>query len=192
MECFATSTSRLYIWMIFSSQVRMLPPTSLAIWCLPRASSHCQRELKTCYSSPTCNFFEYPPCPRRLEDAFYYVVFRSGRGLPRCEECLGILCPIKNPFSATQLTVDASDVAVGAELSERDKAREWSPLAFFSHSLSLAERKYSTFDRELLAIFLAVKHFRQHLEGRKFYIQTDHKPLTYALTSATDLSLIHI
>ena len=73
-------------------------------------------------------------------------------------------------------------------MSERDKAGEWSPLAFFSHSLSLAERKYSTFNRELLAIFLAVKHFRHHLEGRKFYIQTDHKPLTYALTSATDRS----
>ena len=52
-----------------------------------------------------------------------------------------------NPFSATSLTVDASDCAVGAELSQRDKDSSWQPLAFFSHALSPTERKYSTFDR---------------------------------------------
>ena len=35
--------------------------------------------------------------------------------------------------------------------------------------------------RELLAIYLAVKHFRHFLEGRQFHICTDHKPLTYAI-----------
>ena len=93
-----------------------------------------------------------------------------------------------NPFSATCLAVDASDVVVGAELAQRDKSGNWCPLAFFSHSLSLAERKYSAFDRELLAMFLAVKRFRHQLEGQKKFINTDHKPLTYALTSAADRS----
>ena len=37
----------------------------------------------------------------------------------------------------------------------------------------------STFDRELLAIYLAIKHFRHFVEGREFYIATDHKPLTF-------------
>ena len=93
-----------------------------------------------------------------------------------------------NPFSATCLAVDASDVAVGAELAQRDKAGHWCPLAFFSHSLSSAERKYSALDRELLAMYLAVRHFRHHLEGRKFFINTDHKPLTFAFTSGADRS----
>ena len=42
------------------------------------------------------------------------------------------------------------------------------------------------FSRELLAIYLAVKHFRHLLEGRDFTIFTDHKPLVYALKFPTD------
>ncbi len=49
-----------------------------------------------------------------------------------------------------------------------------------------AETRYSTFDRELLAIYLAVKHFRYFLEGRQFHIWMDHKPLTFALSSRLD------
>ena len=46
-----------------------------------------------------------------------------------------------------------------------------------------AETRYSTFDRELHGVFLAVKHFSYFVEGREFYVLTDHKPLTYALSS---------
>lgn len=41
---------------------------------------------------------------------------------------------------------------------------------------------YSTYDRELLAIYMAIKHFRHLVEGRKLTILTDHKPLTFALS----------
>ena len=58
--------------------------------------------------------------------------------------------------------------------------------AFYSHTLTPAERKYSAFDRELLAVYLAVKHFKHFLEGRQFIIYTDHKPLTHAIVSASD------
>lgn len=49
-----------------------------------------------------------------------------------------------------------------------------------SKKLSPAQRKYSPYDRELLAIYTAVKYYRHLLEGRKFTIYTDHKPLVYA------------
>src|SRR5699024_2656196 len=49
-----------------------------------------------------------------------------------------------------------------------------------------AQRKYSAFDRELLAIYLAIQHYRYMLEGRDFIIFTDHKPLTTALKSPTE------
>ena len=52
-------------------------------------------------------------------------------------------------------------------------------LAYFLKPLKPAERRYSTFDRELLGMYLAVKHFRHSVEGRQFHILTDHKPLTY-------------
>ena len=64
----------------------------------------------------------------------------------------------------------------------------WVPLAFFSRKSSDSERKYSAFDRELLASYSAIKHFRHFLESRSFTFYTDHKPLTSALRSQTDRS----
>ena len=59
----------------------------------------------------------------------------------------------------------------------------WVPLAFFSKKLQPAETRYSAFSRELLAMYLATKHFRYFLEGRSFHILTDHKPITFAMQS---------
>ena len=89
-----------------------------------------------------------------------------------------------DPTDSVSLTTDASDVAVGVVLASSAGA----PLAFFSKKLSAAETKYSTFDRELLAVFLAIRHFRHMLEGKPFTIWTDHKPLCGALTSGTEKS----
>ncbi|UYV66380.1 hypothetical protein LAZ67_4001492 [Cordylochernes scorpioides] len=47
-------------------------------------------------------------------------------------------------------------------------------------------KKYSAYDRELLAVYLAIKHFRHLLEGRQFPVYTDHKPLTYAFQQNLD------
>ncbi|GFO32837.1 Gag Pol polyprotein [Plakobranchus ocellatus] len=91
------------------------------------------------------------------------------------------------PDAPTSLTVDASSTAVGAQLEQR-QGQSWVPLAFFSRKLSDAEKKYSAFDRELLASYSAIKHFRHFLKGRPFTLYTDHKPLTFALSSETDRS----
>jgi RNase H-like domain found in reverse transcriptase len=80
-----------------------------------------------------------------------------------------------DPAAPVSLATDASATHVGAVLQQWH-AGSWWPLAFFSRKLSKAEVYYSTFDRELLAAFLAVKHFRFQLEGRSFRLYTDHKP----------------
>ena len=85
----------------------------------------------------------------------------------------------------TNIVTDASDVAVGAVLQQYND-HCWCPIAYFSKKLQPAETRYSTFDRELLAIYLAIKHFRHFVEGRTFHILTDHKPLTYALGTQSD------
>jgi hypothetical protein len=59
-------------------------------------------------------------------------------------------------------------------------------LAFYSKKLDKAQAKYSAFDRELLASFLAVRHFRCMLEGNPFTLYTDHKPLTFALSKVAE------
>ena len=69
---------------------------------------------------------------------------------------------------------------MGAQL-EQLHGDSWVPIAFFSHKLSETEKKYSAFDRELLAAYHAIKHFRHYLEGHPFTMYTDHRPLTTAL-----------
>ncbi|BHF59223.1 hypothetical protein SprV_0100218000 [Sparganum proliferum] len=94
---------------------------------------------------------------------------------------------LTHPAPEAQLSpmVDASTVAVGAVLQQH-LAGSTQPLAFFSKKLLPAGTRYSTFGRELLAIYLAVKHFRHFLEGQEFTIFTDHKPLTFAIHSRSD------
>lgn len=94
---------------------------------------------------------------------------------------------LQHPTIACRLaiSVDASDVAVGGSLNQWQDG-QWVPLAFFSKKLSPAERKYATFDRELLAMYLGVKQFRHYVEGRNFTIFTDHKPLIGAMTNTAD------
>ena len=81
----------------------------------------------------------------------------------------------------TCIATDASDHAVGAVLQQLVSGT-WRPIAYFSKKLQPAESRYSTFDRELLAVYLAIRHFRHFVEGREFlHILTDHRPLTFSL-----------
>ena len=94
---------------------------------------------------------------------------------------------LAHPDSQAQLSlaVDASESHVGAVLQQQTRGG-CRPLAFFSVKLDNAQKKYSAFDRELLAVYMAIRHFRWVLEGRTFHVWSDHKPLSYALHGLTD------
>jgi cleavage and polyadenylation specificity factor subunit 1 len=62
---------------------------------------------------------------------------------------------------------------MGAALQQRVK-ETWQPLAFFSKKLIPTHQNYSAENRELLAMYEAMKHFRHMLEARHFIIFTDH------------------
>ena len=83
------------------------------------------------------------------------------------------------------ITCDASDTALGAVL-QQDIDGQWCPISYFSKQLHSAQKHYSMFDWELLAIYQAVKHFRHFVEGWQFVIFTDHKPLTCTLLASSD------
>jgi hypothetical protein len=85
-----------------------------------------------------------------------------------------------DPDTPISLACDASDAHVDAVLLQLTP-KGWQPLLFYCKKLDDTQKLYSTFNRELLAAYLVVRHFRFLLEGRKFFIETDHKPLTYAL-----------
>ncbi len=59
------------------------------------------------------------------------------------------------------------------------------PVAFFSCSLQGVEKNYNTHDKELLAIFEAIKNWQHFLKGSAKVINTvtDHKNLEYFMSS---------
>ena len=94
---------------------------------------------------------------------------------------------LATPNSADNLflVTDASNIAIGAVLEQGTDGHR-RPLGFFSRKLNTPQQKYSTFDRELLAVHSAIRHFRHMLEGTSYTICTDHKPLVTALSKTSD------
>ena len=85
---------------------------------------------------------------------------------------------LAHPSQGAQISMatNALDVAAGALLQQLVDG-VWLPLAIFSRKLRTPKRKYNTFDCELLALYLGVRHFRYFLEEWHFTAYTDHKPL---------------
>ena len=77
------------------------------------------------------------------------------------------------------LDTDASDVGIGAVLSQTDEKGAERVVAYGSKSLSRAERHYCVTRKELLAVVHFVRHFRPYLLGRQFILRTDHASLTW-------------
>ncbi|GFX00375.1 retrovirus-related Pol polyprotein from transposon opus [Trichonephila clavipes] len=105
----------------------------------------------------------------------------------RCKQALADAALLAHPSPSAPLAlhVDTSNYAIGGALHQVVDS-ELQPLAFFSRKLTSSEKSYSAYDRELLAIYSAIRHFRYMLEARDFTVFTDHKPLTYAFRQKSD------
>src|SRR5262249_591823 len=80
------------------------------------------------------------------------------------------------------LVTDASNVAIGGVLSQEDEVSGiLKPIAFYSRALNNAEQRYSTIEKELLAIVYCCAQAKPYIYGRQFTIVTDHAPLTWLL-----------
>ncbi|XP_067248999.1 NACHT, LRR and PYD domains-containing protein 3-like isoform X2 [Chanodichthys erythropterus] len=76
------------------------------------------------------------------------------------------------------LQTDASDRGLGAVLSQEIEGEE-RPVLYISRKLSKREAKYSTVEKECLAIRWAVLTLRYYLLGREFTLCSDHAPLQW-------------
>ena len=81
------------------------------------------------------------------------------------------------------LVTDASDTGVGCMLVNRSGGitDRLDPIAFFHHALSPEQSRYSTIEKELLAVIIAVRKFRVYL-GCPFDLITDHIALRWLNT----------
>ena len=97
--------------------------------------------------------------------------------------CSAPVLKLPDPTQPYEIMTDASKMASGAVLMQRDVEGKLHPVAFYSSKHSDAEMKYPVHEFELLAIFKALKHWRHLLIGsEKTLLYTDHKPLTHILT----------
>lgn len=76
------------------------------------------------------------------------------------------------------VTCDSSAHSIGGMLSTGELPND-RPIYFFSKTLNDVQKRYSTIERELLAIVESIKAFRVYLYGRFFILITDHKPLCH-------------
>ena len=84
-----------------------------------------------------------------------------------------------------QVHTDASKVAVGGCLMQKDKEGRLHAIAYYSRKMKGAETRYSATDSEALAVVESVRAFDPYLYGRKFTVFTDHRPLLYIFKRLT-------
>jgi hypothetical protein len=92
-----------------------------------------------------------------------------------------LLPDISEPFT---VRTDASSYGLGAVLLQ-EKSGILHPVMYSSKKLLDCQRRYSTIERECLAIVWALTKFSRYLVGRAFTLQTDHRPLTFLQSSKT-------
>jgi len=83
------------------------------------------------------------------------------------------------------METDALDYALTAILSIVNKENKVHPVAFYSHTFTMAELNYNTHNKKLLAIFEAFKIWQHYLEGPAYSINIvmDHKNLEFFSTT---------
>ena len=87
-----------------------------------------------------------------------------------------------NPKRPYTVTTDASDFATSGVLSQEQDNGTVRPIAYFSRKMNDTERRYATHDKELLALILAVEHWRVYLEG------SEHPTCCGLITAACNIS----
>jgi len=107
----------------------------------------------------------------------------ADRAFRQLKEALLDATTLAFPITGTPciLDTDASDVAVGAVLSQMSDGVK-RPIAFYSRVMNTAQRNYCATRRELLAVVAALQHFRHYLLSSHIILRTDHHSLKWLKT----------
>ena len=104
---------------------------------------------------------------------------------PMCEAAINAFQELKKEVEAAVVSTidenvpfvvetDASDYALAATLNQAGR-----PVAFFSKSLSSAERRHPAVEKEAAAIVEALRKWRHYLTGRHFTLITDQRSVAF-------------
>ena len=84
------------------------------------------------------------------------------------------------------LVTDASDLAVSAVLNQK-RGEGLAPISFHSRILTPAERRYSTYEKECLAVIFGCEKCRPYLEHKEFELHCDNLALCWLLRKIKDV-----
>ncbi|SJK99856.1 related to TY3B TY3B protein [Armillaria ostoyae] len=177
-----------YLGVIISKgQVRMDPVklAGIAEWLTPTKKKELQSFLG--FTNFYCKFIKnYSKVVRTLTQLMGNAEWTWGTAQNQAFQQLkkqmaeDVILAIPNRTKHFRVEADASNGAVGAILSQEQEGR-WRPVAFMSKALTATERNYEIYDKELLAIMLALSEWRHYLMGtlEDVEIWTDHQNLQY-------------
>ena len=99
-----------------------------------------------------------------------------------------VILAYPDPSKPYKLYTDASDLAIGASLTQEVYDPELrrtieKPIHFISHKLSDTQTRWATIEKEAFAIHFALQKLHHYLYSATFKIFTDHKPLERILKS---------
>lgn len=137
----------------------------------------------------TCNWLrEYLPHASEVMAPLYKTTSRKpfkwhesdNEAFDRVKEAFSQLNPLHRPKADLPyvLQTDASKIGLGATLYQQDGDQK-RIIANISTTLSDTEQKYSSNEKECLAVLWSIKKFRPYLEGQKFILRTDNRALMW-------------
>ena len=189
-KCRLFQTSIVYLgYLVDSTGVRPNPEATKLIRDIPNPSN--VKEVQRFIGK--ANYYRrFIPNLAMIAHPLYELIKSKGRDQFKwTEEHQGSFDKIKSILTSNQvmghprldrefvLDVDASDYALGVELSQPDGNGALRPIFYGSRHLSKSERNYSATARETLAVVFGCEQFREYLQGRRFTIRSDHNPLVW-------------
>jgi len=91
---------------------------------------------------------------------------------------------LPNFQEAFEVETDASDVGIGAVLRQKGQ-----PIAFLSKALGETHKHLYFYEKEFLALIMAVEKWRPYQQRNEFVIKTDHKSLSFLVEQNLHLEL---
>ena len=122
-------------------------------------------------SSPQSKFKWNQDLQKKLEEILNKVSNAIARNIPDWTKRFFIKC-------------DSSNEGTGGYLYQKDDKDKEKPILFFSKSFNRVSKNWSTLDKEAYGIVFAIKKCQRYVEGTKFTVLTDHRPLIWLMKNA--------